>query len=78
MSISYILGFRVQVTLVDLGPEAVLEDLLGLLQPLVVLEAVQVGKHPHHLRKPVHLHIPGPLGSRALSSDFPGMLFTSN
>ena len=29
-------------TLVDLSPEAVFEDLLGLLEALVVLEAVQV------------------------------------
>ncbi len=42
-------------TLIDLGPEAVLEDLLGLLEALVVLEAVQVRQHAHHLGEAVHL-----------------------
>ena len=42
-------------TLVDLGPEAVLEDLLGLLEALGVLEAVQVRQHAHHLGEAVHL-----------------------
>lgn len=46
------------LTLVDLGPEAVLEDLLGLLEPLVVLEAVQVRQHAHHLGEPMNLHPP--------------------
>ena len=43
-------------TLVDFGPEAVLEDLLGLLEALVVLEAVQVRQHAHHLGEPMNLH----------------------
>ena len=42
-------------TLVDLSPEAVLEDLLGLLEALVVLEGVQVRQHAHHLGEAVHL-----------------------
>jgi len=42
--------------LVDLSPEAVFEDLLGLLEALVVLEAVQVSQHPHHLGEAMHLN----------------------
>ncbi len=42
-------------TLVDLSPEAVLESLLGLLQLLLILEAIQVSENPHHLGKPMHL-----------------------
>ena len=42
-------GFRLQPTLVDLGPEAVFEGLFGLLEALLVLEGVQVGKHTHDL-----------------------------
>jgi len=41
--------------LIDLSPEAVLESLLGLLQLLLVLEAIQVSEDPHHLGKPMHL-----------------------
>ena len=43
-------------TLVYLAPEPVLERLLRLLQRLGVRERIQVRQHPHHLRKPVHLH----------------------
>ena len=43
------------LTLVDLSPETVLEGFLGLLQLLLVLEAIQVGQHPHHLGEAMHL-----------------------
>ena len=42
-------------TLINFSPEAVLESLLGLLQLLLVLEAIQVSENPHHLGKPMHL-----------------------
>ncbi len=42
-------------TLVDFSPEAVLEGLLGLLQLLLVLEAIQVSENPHHFGKSMHL-----------------------
>ena len=43
--------------MIDLSPEAVFEDLLGLLEALVVLEAVQVSQHPHHLGEAMHLNL---------------------
>lgn len=45
----------VVLTLIDFGPEAVLEHFLGLLEVLVVLEGVQMRQHPHHLWKAMHL-----------------------
>lgn len=43
-------------TVVDLGPEALLEPLLGFAQPLGVLEVVEMRQHAHHLRETVNLH----------------------
>ena len=54
-------------TLVNFSPEAVLQSLFGLLQLLLVLEAIQVGQHPHHLGEPVHLQMTSPDGPHAIS-----------
>lgn len=53
--------------LVDFSPEAVLQSLFGLLQLLLVLEAIQVGQQPHHLGEAVHLQMTSPDGPHAIS-----------
>ena len=41
--------------MVDFSPKAMLERFFGLLQLLLVLEGIQVGQDPHHLREPMNL-----------------------
>lgn len=44
-----------RLTLVDFSPESMLESFFGLLQLLLILEAIQVGQNPHDFGEPMHL-----------------------
>ena len=56
-------------TLVDFGPEAVLEDFLCLLQALVVLETIQVGQNSHHLGESMDLYATADFSLSFLTSE---------
>ena len=47
------LSMSSRLTLVDLCPEAVLEDLFRVLQALGISEAIQMSQHTHDLREPM-------------------------
>ncbi len=44
------------LALIDLCPEAVLQDLFGVLQALVICEAIQVGQDAHDFWESMRLH----------------------